>query len=105
MLHQLDMEQSTDDHCHTLHHSLLEREEGEGEREREGRRGRLAAAHGGVARAQVKRNCMEALREAERRRAEDEEERREGEEEVRKWGLVVHPHCMCLCRVFTRAWG
>ena len=88
MLLQLDMEQSADNHCHSLQHSVLEREkeEGEGEREGEGRRGRLAAAHGGAARAQVRRNCIETLMEAEQRRAEDEEERREGEEEVRREG-------------------
>ena len=73
------MEQSADNHCHTLHHTHLERElEEEGEKGKE----RLAAAHAGLARAQVKRNCMETLREMERRRAAAEGEGRGGAAQV-----------------------
>ena len=99
------MEQSADNHCHTLHHTHLERElEEEGEKGKE----RLAAAHAGLARAQVKRNCMDTLREMERRRAVAEGEGRGGAAQVhcRRWWdghgkqplvELMEMCCVCAC--------
>lgn len=74
MMVQLGMEESTDDRQHSLHHSQLEREVGEGlEKERE----RLTAAQASLAATQVRQNCRETVREVERRRREAEEDRRQ----------------------------
>ena len=70
MLAQLAMEESADDRRHSFLRSQLERKVGEdGEREREG----LATAQARLATTQVRQNCMETLREVERRRGQVEE--------------------------------
>ena len=74
MLLQLDMEESADNRCHSLHCEQLEREVGEeGDREK----GRLAAAQASLATTQARQNCMETVREVDRRRREVDESRRE----------------------------
>ena len=93
MLHQMDMDESTDKQHDSLYREQLEREAADlGEREK----GQLSAAQVNLAMAQAKWNCMQTLREAERKRKSMEEKGREGVIQVPcrtyMYGVYVHVH-------------